>query len=85
MTKDDIYRFEEIGKSMMEGALTAVGKWVVITLIGFGIFAAICNQFGCGIDDSDTSGWQRSGLKIHTDAKTGVQYLSDGKGGLIRR
>lgn len=40
---------------------------------------------GFGMDDSDVSRWKRSGLKIYTDAKTGVQYLSDGHGGLVKR
>lgn len=50
-----------------------------------GAFALLRNTLGWGVDDSDRDGWNRSGLTIHTDAKTGVQYLSDGKGGLTRR
>ena len=47
--------------------------------------AAIRNVAGFGIDDSDQDGWHRSGLSVHTDYKTGIQYLSDGHGGLVRR
>ena len=36
-------------------------------------------------DDSDFSAQQRSGLRVHTDAKTGVQYLSTLEGGLTPR
>jgi len=32
-------------------------------------------------DDSDFSKWKRSGLRIHVDAKTGVQYMSTFFGG----
>ena len=41
--------------------------------------------FGFGMDNTDASSWSRSGLVVHVDALTGVQYLSDGKGGLIKR
>lgn len=36
-------------------------------------------------DDSDKSAEIRSGMKVHTDYKTGLQYLSDGRGGLMPR
>lgn len=60
----------------------------VFLLLVFIIFAAFNIarwQFGWGMDDTDVSSWERSGLRVHTDALTGIQYLSDGKGGLIRR
>lgn len=43
------------------------------------------NITGFGVDSTDRSSWVRSGLRLHIDAKTGVQYLSDGNGGLIVR
>ena len=41
--------------------------------------------FQLGKDDSDPEGRGRSGFTILTDHKTGQQYLSDGKGGLVKR
>lgn len=51
----------------------------------FMAFIFVYNYFGIGTDDTDLNGWNRSGLTVHTDYKTGIQYLSDGRGGLIRR
>lgn len=37
-------------------------------------------------DDSDPPGrGERSGMGVHTDARTGCQYLSHPRGGLIER
>jgi hypothetical protein len=55
---------------------------LVVIMIIFNLLRA---ALGWGLDDSDKDGWNRSGLIIHTDAKTGIEYLSDGKGGLVRR
>ena len=43
------------------------------------------NFFAISVDNSDTSNWKCSGLKIHTDTLTSVQYLSNTKGGLYPR
>ncbi len=47
----------------------AVGDWILW-------------NFDIGVDDSDYGGarHERSGLVVHTDALTGVQYLSSGSG-----
>ena len=40
---------------------------------------------GIGMDDSDASSWNRSGLKLHTDHLTGCQYFQAPNGGLLAR
>ncbi len=42
------------------------------------IIVIVGNIFNAGVDSSDTDGWNRSGMKIHTDKLTGCQYLSGG-------
>jgi hypothetical protein len=46
---------------------------------------SVLNSWDIGTDDSDVDGWHRSGMSVLTDHKTGLQYLSDGHGGMIRR
>lgn len=70
-----------IGFNFAFGVLQLVA---IIIIISFGI-AFSRNLFDVNTDDSDLNGWNRSGLMIHTDHKTGIQYLSDGRGGLIKR
>jgi hypothetical protein len=45
----------------------------------------VAQLFGYGMDDSDASAWNRSGLKLHTDHLTGCQYLQAPNGGVIQR
>ena len=45
----------------------------------------ICNTFSIGTDDTDISGWNRSEIGLHTDAKTGLQYLTGKNGGITPR
>ncbi len=37
------------------------------------------------VDDTDAGPDQRSGLRLHTDHATGVQYLSSARGGVTPR
>ena len=55
--------------------------WVIGSIGG----AVIKNAFSIGVDDTDASSWGRSGMKIYTDHKTGVQYLGAERGGLTVR
>jgi hypothetical protein len=68
--------------------------WVVIIqvcwVILFGCGVAYCvdlvrDTFGIGVDSTDQSSWDRSGLKIYTDAKTGQQYVGGKNLGLTPR
>jgi hypothetical protein len=76
---------EREGYELMRGAMVCLGKYLVIGMAIVFLFGLVRNWQGWGVDDSDKDGWNRSGLRIHTDAKTGAQYLSDGNGGLVRR
>ena len=42
------------------------------------IIAGIMMVFDIGVDDTDKDGKDRSGMSLHTDYKTGLQYLSKG-------
>lgn len=42
------------------------------------------NAFGLGVDDTDASGWKRSGLRLYVGHKTGVQYVSNGSSLVVR-
>lgn len=79
-------------------ALTSlVVKAAVATVLGFAfrvtiivcllalVFRFVVNELDWFIDDTDYDGWRRSGLRVYTDYGTGVQYLSDGHGGLTVR
>lgn len=61
--------------------------WIFAPVILLAVLVAILfrNICGIGVDDSDLDGWHRSGMKVMTDHKTGIQYLSDGHGGMVRR
>jgi hypothetical protein len=75
----------ELGQAIGKGIVLQLANYALILLavsLGFR-FASAC--FGWGTDDSDKNGFYRSGLTIKTDYRTGVQYLSDGKGGLTVR
>ena len=76
---------QQQGHDFAYGAIVCIGRlcvfWIIIVLT----VSLLRSVFAIGLDDSDSNGWNRSGLKIHLDAKTGIEYLSDGKGGLIER
>ena len=46
---------------------------------------AIAYQYFITKDNTDKDSYNKSGLKLHTDYKTGLQYLSSQHGGLIPR
>ena len=62
-------------------AKVAIVVWLVV---GVGV-PIIKNIFSIGVDDTDADAWNRSGMKIYTDHKTGVQYLGTVRGGLTVR
>ena len=76
---------QQKGYDFAKGAFTYMGKIFIYIIILTLLFNLCRKTWGLGMDDSDTSKWERSGLRIHTDHKTGLQYLSDGNGGLILR
>ena len=50
-------------------------KTIVIIAVVLLLVNALINTLGLFTDDSDKSGWKRSGFRVLTDHKTGVQYL----------
>jgi len=58
--------------------LARVILYGVIALWAFAFLATVASAFGYGRDATD--GDSRSGMRLHTDAETGCQYLSTGDG-----
>lgn len=52
------------------------------TTLFSGAVKLTANTAGWGLDNSDQDGWHRSGLQVHTDYLTGVQYVSTPGGGV---
>lgn len=71
----------EFGFHFGLGFIGAISVGAAVLLAG----QVIANTLSLGTDDSDLSGWRRSGLVIHTDYKTGLQYLRAPDGGLTPR
>lgn len=67
---------EKLARSLLLLLNLAVVVVFTITLAGL---------LGYGMDNSDASAWNRSGLKLHTDYLTGCQYLQAPNGGLTPR
>jgi hypothetical protein len=63
------------------GLISAVGTVMVLAII----FQLLWNVFGLGTDATDKDAWNRSGMRLHTDAETGIEYLSTSGGGLTPR
>jgi hypothetical protein len=73
------------GYDLAKGACAYLSQIVTVIFLIWLITNMIRWATGFGTDDSDLSGWTRSGFRVLVDYKTGIEYLSDGKGGLIRR
>ena len=72
---------KEFSDLVWEWAKVAIVVWLVV---GIGV-PIIKNIFSVGVDDTDADAWNRSGMRVYTDAKTGVQYLGTARGGLTVR
>lgn len=58
---------------------------IMILIIAIVIINLVFDYFRIRYDDSDNlHNGERSGLKVHVDHKTGIEYLSDGNS-LIKR
>ena len=71
----------EFSETVCGWAKVAIVVWLVV---GIGV-PIIKNIFSVGVDDTDADAWNRSGMRVYTDAKTGVQYLGTVRGGLTVR
>lgn len=66
------------------GAMLGSAQAIFILCAVILLITTAFNLFDYGTDDTDYSGFNRSGMSLHTDAKTGLQYLSK-NGALIPR
>jgi hypothetical protein len=64
------------GALRLVGAFMLFGLLLTLALNGLGLIST---------DDSDVSRFDRSGLKVRTDAKTGCEYLETHEGSLFPR
>ena len=62
-----------------------LGLILIVSIIVLIVLNIARNVFEIGVDGSDFSATKRSGLKIYTDYKTGVQYIGTQSGGLSVR
>lgn len=60
-------------------------EFIVNFLILFFITTVILSVINWETDDSDVDFWNRSGFSVHTDNKTGLQYISVPFGGITPR
>ena len=69
------------------GFQLAFGVWNFVSLLILlaTLIVLAAKWLEIGLDDSDTDSYNRSGLEIHKDAKTGKEYLSTPSGGIIER
>lgn len=73
---------EKIGKQLTEGAITAIGKWAIIALLGFTAWQWVSPP---ARDATDPPSGARSGMRLRTDSGTGCQYLETRAGALSPR
>ena len=78
--KEDARRGHDFAKGVVQ-YFCELMIFLVILLVAVSI---IRNSFNLFTDDSDKNGWNRSGMKIYTDYKTGTEYLSVGNN-LVKR
>lgn len=90
---ETIQLVEELERKAMEvrgyefarGACKYIAQCLLQVIIFVGLFVMLANWLNWLTDDSDKNGWNRSGLSVRTDYKTGKQYLVTPKGGIIQR
>jgi hypothetical protein len=63
------------------GLIAAVGTVMILAIL----LQLLLNVFGMGTDATDQDAWNRSGMRLHKDAETGIEYLSTSGGGLTPR
>lgn len=70
---------------IMIGILNQLVKLAAVGFLVWALLTIIVNSLSLGTDDSDMDGWHRSGMAVHTDNLTGIQYLSVPGGGVTPR
>ena len=76
---------EKEGYALAKGVSLYIANMIISIALLFVVVLVVRNSFGIGVDSTDESAWKRSGFTVLKDAKTGVEYLSDGHGGLVKR
>lgn len=76
---------KDIGYDLTLGVISCLIHFAIACVIIASVAICISNYFGWGTDSTDKDGWNRSGLTVHRDALTGVEYVSDGNGGMCVR
>lgn len=69
----------------MKGAIYSINDYVLFFIVSILLFKLVLGYFDIGLDSTDKDGFNRSGLHLYTDYKTGIEYLGDGNGALIER
>lgn len=87
MTESDLREIKVIASGVENGINAAVKYtiWVVLALVTVIVFGLSAMSKWQPTDSTDYSTSDRSGLKLHTDAMTGCQYLSTSGGGITPR
>lgn len=87
MTEGDLRATKVIASGVENGINAAVKHtfYVVLALVTALVFGLSVISKWQPTDSTDISRTDRSGLKLHTDAMTGCQYLSTSGGGITPR
>lgn len=78
------FNAEKLGRDFTNGVVTALLLWCVKITFIYAIISLVFLAIK-PIDDCDKSRWDRCGVKVVTDAKTGKQYLLTKQGNIIER
>lgn len=73
------------GYQLAIGVMKYISKYVIAVIIILIVTTYIDNTYNFRVDDTDKDGWNRSGLRVYVDYKTGVEYVGTSKGGLCPR
>lgn len=73
------------GYDFIDGAIKCLAEYAMIGAVVFALLRIFQGVFGYGTDSTDQDPWNRSGLRLHKDAATGIEYLSTPSGGIIVR
>ena len=87
MTESELRAASVIADGVSRGVKAGVAqgiKLALIWIVAAGVAVAVLGRWQ-PTDSTDISRSQRSGLKLHTDAMTGCQYLSTSGGGITPR
>lgn len=76
---------EQLGYDFANGVIRCCLKWFSLGFIISMVILVLANSLNLLTDETDLDGWNRSGLRLHMDHGTGVQYISTKDGHLTVR